>query len=258
MDTKNWNPELYLKYKKERTQPSIDLVNRIEISNPNKIVDIGCGPGNSTEILIKRWQNADIIGIDNSPQMIEKAKKDYPDYKWLLSDAKDWKPKDKYDIIFSNATLQWMSNQKELIKNLFDFLSEDGILAVQVPANSDSPLHKALIEVSKRADYDLNTKKCRELIHYHNEEFYYDILSQLSSDFNIWTTTYYHILNDYIDLIEWYKGSGMKIYLDSLPEEKIKQNFEKSVLEECKKCYKQQKDGKIIFGFRRLFFTVKK
>ena len=258
MDTTNWNPDLYLKFKKERTQPSIDLVNRIEISDPKKIVDIGCGPGNSTEILKKYWSNADITGIDNSSQMIEKAKKEYPEGRWILSDATNWKPENKFDIIFSNATLQWIPNQKELIKNLFDFLSENGILAVQVPANSESPLHRALIEVSKRDDFDLYTKKCRELIHYYNEEFYYDILSQLSSDFNIWTTTYYHILNDYIDLIEWYKGSGMKIYLDSLPDEAMKESFENFVLEECKKGYKKQSDGKIIFGFKRLFFTIKK
>ena len=78
-----WNPEKYLQFKSERTQPAIDLVSRINISNPRSIIDIGCGPGNSTQILVNRWPDSEVVGLDNSTTMIEKARNDYPEQKWI-------------------------------------------------------------------------------------------------------------------------------------------------------------------------------
>ena len=133
MKKNDWNPELYLKFDKERIQPSIDLLARINYDNPKTIIDIGCGPGNSTQALINRWQNAKIIGIDNSPSMIEKAKKDYPNQEWLVLDAGKDEIKNQYDIIFSNACIHWIPNHQLLIKKFSDILNDNGILAVELP-----------------------------------------------------------------------------------------------------------------------------
>ncbi|MBN2202352.1 methyltransferase domain-containing protein, partial [bacterium] len=103
-----WNPDAYMKFGSERTRPSIDLVGRINLTDPASIVDIGCGPGNSTQVLRERWPNARIIGLDSSPQMIEKARSTYPGEEWVLGDASDWTPEEKFDLVFSNATLQWL------------------------------------------------------------------------------------------------------------------------------------------------------
>src|SRR5208337_5518052 len=104
----SWNPELYLKFKNERTRPSIDLVSRIDIEAPERIIDIGCGPGNSTQVLHGRWPLADITGVDKSEEMIKKASGDYPDQKWAVGDASSLKAETPFDVVFSNAALQWI------------------------------------------------------------------------------------------------------------------------------------------------------
>ena len=117
---KDWNPELYLKFDKERTQPSIDLVKRINFDKPERILDIGCGPGNSTQILVLRWPDSEIIGIDNSPAMIEKARKDYPKQEWRILDAGTDEITGIFDIVFSNATIQWIPDHIKLLNKFHD------------------------------------------------------------------------------------------------------------------------------------------
>lgn len=115
--TKNdWNPDLHLKFDKERIQPTIDLLSRIEFDSPSKIIDIGCGPGNSTQILAQRWPKSQITGIDNSQAMIDKACHDFPDQEWKLLDDGSDKLQGKFDIVFSNAAIQWIPNHFELLQ----------------------------------------------------------------------------------------------------------------------------------------------
>ena len=112
----DWKPSLYLKFEKERTQPAIDLVNRIEIKSPKRIIDIGCGPGNSTKVLQEKWEKAEIIGIDSSSAMIEKAKENYAGIDFIQYDASsDLSFLGKFDIIFSNAAFQWIPDNHLLI-----------------------------------------------------------------------------------------------------------------------------------------------
>lgn len=257
MDITNWDPDQYLKYKNERTQPSIDLVNRIEL-NPKTIIDIGCGPGNSTQILYHKWKSAEIEGLDNSQQMIEKAKKDHPHQNWIFADASVWQSNKKYDLVFSNATLQWIKNHESLILKLFQIVNENGALAVQLPANFNSYLHKAVIKAGSCSKWRSLINECKDIITYQPADFYYDILTLISKKIDIWETIYYHMMDSHNDLLEWYKSTGMKVYLDSLIENDHKEEFINIVLEECKKNYKPQKDGKILFQFKRLFFIAYK
>jgi trans-aconitate 2-methyltransferase len=189
-----WNPDLYLKYEDERTQPSYDLISRINIADPANIIDIGCGPGNSTRVLKERWPHAQILGLDSSREMIEKARSAYPRGHWILADAAKWKPEIKYGLVFSNATLQWIPDHESLIRTLFDSVQNQGALAVQIPANSGSPLHQALLKVSKRGKWKEAMAGCDELITYHDAGFHYDHLSALSRRVFIWHTTYYHVM----------------------------------------------------------------
>ena len=122
----DWSPQQYLKFSNERTQPSIDLVTKIKVDNPRSIIDIGCGPGNSTEVLHEQWPDAKIVGLDNSSKMIEKARKDYPDGKWMLGDASKLETGQSYDIVFSNATLQWIPDHDILIPRLFEIGARSG------------------------------------------------------------------------------------------------------------------------------------
>lgn len=128
----DWKTNLYLSFERERTQPSIDLMTRINLDKPYRIIDIGCGPGNSTNILKLRWPEAELIGLDDSEAMIQQAKEKYKDIKWVLADATgDLSSLGTFDIVFPNAAIQWMPNHPALIKNMFKLLNKGGVLAVR-------------------------------------------------------------------------------------------------------------------------------
>jgi trans-aconitate 2-methyltransferase len=255
---REWDPDQYLQFKHERTQPSIDLVARIKMGDPKTIIDIGCGPGNSTQILLKRWPHADIVGLDSSEKMIQKARQDYPHQKWVVGDASMLDTRLTYDIVFSNAAIHWIPRHDILLKRLFQIVNENCILAVQVPANQESPLYKAILRVSKSGKWNTFTAGREATITYHSADYYYGQLSLYAKEITIWETIYYHIMNSHQELIDWYKSTAMKPYLDSLPTNESRAEFEKEILIECKAAYPLQSDGKILYPFKRLFFTASK
>jgi trans-aconitate 2-methyltransferase len=250
---KDWNPDLYLKYRNERTQPAIDLIGRIDIGfTPGNILDIGCGAGNSSQALLQRWPEAKLTGIDNSVNMIEKAKASYPDNTWIVADASDYATNVKYDIVFSNATIQWIPNHDNLFKRLFNLVNNNGVLAIQIPRFDEMPLSKAIEDVSFKEKWREYVKDCPKLFTYHNYKYYYDLLSKDYKKVGLWQTDYYHILESQYSIIEWIRSTGMKPFLDCLKDED-KPLFENEVLEAIKLYYPLQNNGKVIFPFKRLF-----
>jgi trans-aconitate 2-methyltransferase len=251
-----WNPDLYLRYQDERTQPAYDLAARIDIAQPARIIDLGCGPGNSTRVLRERWSAAKIAGLDNSQEMIQKARETYPQETWIQADIADWRPEEKFDVLFSCATLQWLPGHESLIRKLFDHVNARGAFAVQLPANNRSPLHMALLKTAREPEWSDATAGCEGMITYQDPGFYYDALARLSKRVILWQTTYYHVMADHQGLIEWYSSTGMKTYLARLAGEQERKAFQRQVLEECRAEYPPQADGKILFPFQRLFFIV--
>ncbi len=254
----DWNPDQYLQFKNERTQPSIDLVARIQMADPQTIIDIGCGPGNSTQILLKKWPHADILGIDISEAMIQRARQDYPNQRWFVADAADLAIGQTFDIVFSNAAIHWIPNHDILLRRLFQIVNENGILAVQVPANQESPLFKSMLRVSRSAKWSAFTKGREGSITYHDADYYYGQLALYTKEIVMWETIYYHIMKSHEDLIDWYKGTAMKPFFDSLPNDESRQEFSREVLIECQTAYPLQRDGRILYPFKRLFFTARK
>ena len=251
-----WNPDLYLKYKDERTQPSYDLVSRINLPNPEKIVDIGCGPGNSTRVLRERWPRAQVAGLDSSAEMIQTAREAYPQETWIMSDAAQWETDEKFDIVFSSAALQWIPDHTVLIPKLFDRVKPGGVLAVQVPSNHRSPLHQAVLKVSKKKEWSQLMAGCETRLNYHEPGFYYELLAAISRQFTLWQTTYYHVLDNHQGLVDWYSSTGMRPYLERLATDAEKNAFREQVLEACRPFYPAQSNGKILFPFNRLFFLA--
>lgn len=206
----DWNSNQYMKFKNERTQPSVDLINRISYLDPQNILDIGCGPGNSTFALKNHFKNADIIGVDYSENMLEKAKTSYPDMTFekcnVPSGLENYEQ--KFDLIFSNACIHWIDNQEELIYKIFDKLNPNGVLAVQIPLIQKAPFYEILYRLVKTEKW----KKLSIIHNFHNllPEEYYDLFCKLNCDFSIWQTTYYHIVQSHMGVIEWYKGSGLR------------------------------------------------
>ena len=234
IEMNEWNPEKYLQFKSERTQPAIDLVSRINISNPRSIIDIGCGPGNSTQILVNRWPDSEVVGLDNSTTTIEKARNDY--------------------LIFSNATLQWIPHHETLLPKLFNCVNSGGAVAVQIPMFKNMPINVAIETVANYDKWKNYTKGCEELFTLKDMDFYYDILNKLAKEVELWETSYFHILNSQESVIDFIRTTGLKPYLDRLPSDEMKSEFEQEVLTECKKYYKLQSNGKVLFPFDRLFF----
>lgn len=252
-----WDSAQYLKFNKERTQPSIDLCSRIAGIKAERILDLGCGPGNSTDVLGKAFPDSRIVGADSSPEMIASAKDKYPQYDFEIFDATgDFSQLGKFDIIFSNACLQWVPEHKKLLGKMMSALNDGGTMAVQIPMNFNEPIHKIIGELSSSDEW-------RERLHFSRifytlrPEEYYDILADISSDFSIWETVYCHRMRSHQDIIEWYRGTGLRPYLQSLDEISAKE-FESQVYERVKQEYPVQKNGEIIFRFPRFFFTAQK
>ena len=253
----NWNPAQYEKFLKDRTQPAFDLAGRLEDFAPNSILDLGCGPGNSTKVLKDKFPAARIIGADNSDEMLEKARRSYPDIEFINLDANGdlHEANETFDIVFSNACIQWLPNHSKLIPKLMALLNQNGVLAIQIPMQREHPVHIIMNELA-------NTAKWSDKItprQYNNltTEEYFDVLSQISNDFVIWETTYCHRMPSFESIIEWYKGAGLRPYLEQLDESDA-DDFVNDVYIELKQRYKTQRNGEILFRFPRLFFTVKK
>lgn len=252
----DWNSEQYLKYADERTQPSVDLVNRIITENPQKILDVGCGPGNSTNVLAQRFSKAYILGIDNSSNMVETAKKKYPALDFMLYDAgKDLDTLEHdFDIVFSNACIQWIPNHHQLLKKMMERLKSGGILAVQIPDQFEAPIHKIIGEVSSSPKWAPKFQ-FPQIFHNLRQGEYDDLLSDIASGFSMWQTTYFHKMKSHHDIIEWYRGSGLRPYLNVLSEDE-QTAFIQDIYTEVVKAYPLQKNGGIIFRFPRLFFIA--
>lgn len=253
-----WNSTQYLKFSTERTLPAIDLAKRIHTTKPNFILDVGCGPGNSSKVLKDAFPNAQITGIDYSKDMINTAQTTYSDIHFEQWDANAFADtcKQSFDIIFSNACLQWIPDHLTTIKKLSKLLNPDGIMAVQIPCNFNEPIHLLMEET-------VSTKKwakhipARRIFHVYDLSTYYNCISSLSDNIEIWTTTYHHIMPSHEAILEWYEGTGLRPYLSQLDTYK-QEEFKQDILHEIKQKYPFENDGKILFPFPRLFFTFRK
>ena len=251
MDT--WNAEQYLKFERQRTRPAVDLAASLGDIRPETALDIGCGPGNSTAVLKRFFPDAHITGIDNSLAMIEKARKTQPEMNFELRSARELEG--KYGLIFSNACLHWVPDHHSLIPYFMEHLEDGGVLAVQVPMNGAEPLYKSAQELIDSGRWDFSSvTETNEIL---SPEEYYELLSSCAKDFDIWETVYYHIMPSYQALVDWVKSTKLRPYLAVLDKAE-EENYLAELLACAKKEYVRQKDGNIIFRFRRLFFTAKK
>ncbi|WP_026069040.1 methyltransferase domain-containing protein [Methanomassiliicoccus luminyensis] len=252
----DWDPKQYLRFGKERTRPVYDLTSHIGLDEPRRILDIGCGPGNSTAVLEQRWPGAHIIGLDSSESMIKKAKEDHPNIEFVSRDAcDDLSDLGDFDIVFSNASLQWMPDHPSLIPRLFGMLRERGTFAAQIPQFDRMPASQAIDEVvasDEWRDYFLDFKS--GLVH-NPDELYYDILCERASSIDIWATEYHHIMPDHQAIVSMLSSTGLRPYLERLNREKAR-TFKEAVLENLVKRYPTRVDGKVLFPFKRLFIVA--
>lgn len=252
-----WNPALYLTYADERTRPVHELVARLSGPDPKTIVDLGCGPGNSTEALRKRWPDASVIGLDSDPEMLKTAQKSDPAVTWIQADIADWSPTSPPDLIFANAALHWVPDHPKLFPRLFQSLAPGGALAVQMPFNYDEPnlaCMRATAALLRWAPLNLSRDAIAPLL---QPEQYYDLLAPLAGHMDLWVTSYQHVMADAAAILTWVRSTGLRPFIASLnPENRAA--FEADYLAMLDQAYPIRSDGKRLLRFPRLFLVARR
>ena len=247
-----WNSSLYLKFAAERTQPARDLVRRIELESPTRIVDLGCGPGNSTDVLFQRWPRAEILGIDNSAEMIQAAQSNYPQRHWIVADMNSWDSSEQLSLVFSNAALQWLDHHEVHLARWMKSVESGGAVAFQIPSNNYAMVRTLIHEISHAAKWTERLDSARTSLIMHSPGFYYDILATFSRQVEIWETEYFHTLRNHSAIIEWMKGTGLRPFLNPLNVTE-QTEFLAELLQQVENGYPTQFDGSVLFPFRRMF-----
>jgi trans-aconitate 2-methyltransferase len=245
----------YVQFENERTRPVRDLLAAVPETPIHTAIDLGCGPGNSTQALAARAPGAEISGLDTSADMIEAARKRLPNLRFDIADISTWNGPGPYDLILSNATLQWLPSHETLFPKLIDKLAPGGHLAVQMPDNLDEPAHRLMREVANAGPWAEKLKGAGRTERF-DAGFYYALLSPLCSRVDVWRTTYYHPLRGGADaVVEWFKGSGLRPFLAALDDDE-RETFVARYREAVALGYPALDDGTILLPFPRLFIVA--
>lgn len=249
-----WSAAQYSRFEAERTRPVRDLVAAIPDILVNNAIDLGCGPGNSTEVLHARFPHAQIEGLDNDQDMIEAARKRMPEITFALEDIDQWRARTPVDVILANASLQWLPDHAKLYPQLLQQLRPGGCLAVQTPDNLQEPAHVLAREVAAKGPWASRISQVRHPDR-HDVSWYYALLQPIASHVDIWRTTYMHPLQDHQAVVEWFKGSALRPYLNQLDDAQ-KAQFLAQYLEAISKAYPALADGTVLLPFPRLFLVA--
>lgn len=251
----SWSASQYSTFENERTRPVRDLVAALPNQQVRLAVDLGCGPGNSTEVLAARYPDAQVSGLDSSDDMLAAARKRLPGLQFELADIAHWQPAKRYDVILANASLQWLPDHQQLYPQLVQQLAEGGSLAIQTPDNLEEPAHRMARDIAANGPW---ASKIGDLRHppRHDAGYYYDVLKQHCSRVDVWRTTYYHPLAGGAQaVVEWFKGSALRPYLAALDAneqvvflEQYRQAMEAS--------YPIAANGSVLLPFPRLFIVA--
>ena len=257
MRTSDWDANHYLRFSDERTRPSIDLVAPIAIDSPQTIVDLGCGPGNSTQVLRRRWPQADILGIDNSAQMIASARETYPGQRWLEADIATWEPESRVEIVFSNAALQWLNNHEELIPRLFRHVAPGGAFAVQIPSSTYATVRILIHEIADDPQWSDRMESAKNSLTMESPATYYDLLAPDAAHMDVWETEYMHVVPNSDAVVDFISSTGLRPFLDVLTEPE-KAEFTQRLRRAVAAAYPERSDGNVLHPFRRTFVIAYK
>jgi trans-aconitate 2-methyltransferase len=254
--THTWDPDRYLTYADERGRPFVELLARVDVTAPTRVVDLGCGPGNLTALLGRRWPQADVVGIDSSEAMIRAAREAQPDARFEVGDVRTWQPPEGgVDVLVSNATLQWVPGHLDLLPGLVEAVRPGGWFAFQVPGNFDQPSHTMRAELAAEAPY-------AEHVHgiatpaSHDPAVYLDVLTGLGCAVDAWETTYLHVLTGEDAVFTWVSATGARPTLQALPDD-LRPGFEAEFKRRLREAY-PARDGHVVLPFRRIFVVARR
>ncbi|MER6351373.1 trans-aconitate 2-methyltransferase [Streptomyces sp. NPDC001634] len=263
--TPTWDPGQYLRHAGHRARPFVDLLARVPAlpGDPPRIADLGCGPGNVTVLLADRWSTAHIVGYDNSPEMLDKAITEHEGptpgggrLDFSFADARTWVPPEPYDLILSNATLQWVPGHAGRFPDWIAGLAPGGTFAFQVPGNFDSPSHQLMRELAHSARWkDRLADTLRHDDAVLTPGAYLEHLTALGCTVDVWETTYLHLLEGEDPVLDWVKGTGLRPVLTELGEEA--EEFLADYRTALREAYPATGHG-TVFPFRRIFAVATK
>jgi len=220
----DWHAMQYTKFEDERTRAVRDLVSAVPKGNVGVAIDIGCGPANSTEVMVEAFPEARVSGVDNSPDMLEAARKRLPGVKFERADITTWAEPGPFDLIVANAVLQWVPGHEDLLPRLVGKLAPGGHLAVQMPDNLEEPAHTLMRQVAMTGPWAGKLRGAERTLR-HRPEWYYDLLAPLCRRVDLWRTTYYHVLASADAVVEWFKGSALRPFLAALDDDSERDAF---------------------------------
>lgn len=250
-----WDPNQYNLFSTERNQPFFDLLSRVKAESPSEVVDLGCGPGDLTKTLAGRWPNATVLGIDSSPEMIDRATQQNqspPNLRFEVADARTWRPCGKVDVIISNALLQWIPTHRELLSQWASLLGNDSWLAFQVPGNFAADSHRLMAELAVSSRW--RSQLDGVLRHDHQVSApaeYLKIMQDKGFATLAWETTYLHVLTGPDPVLEWVRGTGLRPVLQALSATDAAE-FEATYAARLRDAYPANAHG-TVFAFRRIF-----
>jgi trans-aconitate 2-methyltransferase len=269
----SWSARQYVQFEDERTRPVRDLLAALPAIDARSAIDIGCGPGNSTELLAQRFAGAAVSGFDSSPDMIAAARERLPGLRFDIADIQPWAYESDagsatdarsatadaapYDVILANAVLHWLPDHAKLFPALAAKLAPGGALAVQMPDNLDEPAHRLMREIAADGPWAAKlTDAAAARPSMPTADRYDEILSEAGCRVDIWRTTYYHYLTGGAEaVVEWFKGSGLRPFIAPLRDEE-RAEFLLRYRSAVACAYPAKSDGGVLLPFPRLFIIA--
>lgn len=253
----SWSAKQYVAFEDERTRPVRDLLGALPDMDARTVIDLGCGPGNSTEVLALRFPRAQVSGIDSSADMIAAARLRLPRVSFALQEVQTWRAAGPYDVVLANAVLQWVPDHEIVLPSLMARLAPGGALAVQMPDNLDGPAHRLMREVAGAGPWAAKLVQARAArTAVADAEWYYQLLRPLCSRVDLWRTTYYHSLTGgAAAIVEWFKGSGLRPYLEPLSETE-RGAYLARYTAAISSAYPCLADGSVLLPFPRMFMVA--
>ena len=255
--TDGWNPALYTRFEAERTRPARDLLAQVPLAAAAAVTDLGCGPGNSTELLVQRFAGATVTGVDSSPAMLHQARARLPGCTFVEADIATWQPETPQTLIYANAALHWVPDHAALIPRLMACLASGGVLALQMPDNREEPSHRLMRDVARDGAWAKRLASAGERMGVLPAGAYYDMLAGEGADISVWRTTYHHPMASAAAIVEWVRSTGLQPFLAPLSEAE-RPDFLTRYEAAVDAAYPAQSDGKRLLLFPRLFVVAQR
>jgi trans-aconitate 2-methyltransferase len=222
------------------------------------VVDLGCGPGNSTELLLERFPGAELIGIDNSEAMLASARTRLPQVGFVSGDIASWVPAQPPDLIYANAALQWVPAHETLVPRLFALLAPGGVLAIQMPDNQQEPTHRLMRKLAGAPPWrELLAGAAGARAELLGAGGYYDLLAGRAASLDLWHTTCHHVMDSADAIVEWVRGTGLRPLIDPLPPA-LAASYLAEYRARIAAAYPARADGRRLLAYPRLFIVARK